>query len=70
MKNRIKVVYNDRFDILKKDKNFAYCEIDKDIYDLAIKNNYKGNISIYFIDKDNKEYGLVVDKITEIKVIE
>lgn len=70
MKNRIKVVYNDRFNTLKNDKRFSYCEIDKDIYDLAIKNNYKGNISIYFVDKDNKEYGLVVDKITEIKVVE
>lgn len=69
MKNRIKVVYNDRLNILKNDKRFSYCEIDLDTYNYAIKNNYMGNISIYFIDKDNKEYGFTIDKITEIKVL-
>lgn len=69
-KEKIKVIYNDRDNLLKNDKRFNYCVVDKELYYKMLSIKYNGNISIYFIDKDNKEYGLTIDNINEIKGVE
>lgn len=66
---KIKVIYNDRFNLLKNDKRFSYCMVDKELYYKMISLKYNGNISIYFIDKDNQEYGFTIDNINEIKEV-
>lgn len=69
MNNRIKVLYKDSLDMLKNDKRFSYCMVDYVLYNKMKKVNYNGNISIYFYDKDNNEYGFTIDNINEIKLI-
>lgn len=68
-KEKIKVLYNDEMNLLQNDKRLAYCMVDKDLYNIMKKSNYKGNISIYFYDKNDIEYGFTIDNINNIKEI-
>lgn len=65
--NRIRVEYEDRFKMLEKDNRFSYCEVDRELYNKMKSVNYSGNISIYFINKEGKEYGFTIDNINTIK---
>lgn len=69
IKEKIKVLYNDEMNLLQNDKRLSYCMVDKDLYNIMKKSNYKGNISIYFYDKNDIEYGLTIDNINNIKEI-
>lgn len=68
-KEKIKVLYSDNFNILQNDDKFSYCMVDKDLYNIMKRSNYKGNISIYFYDKNDVEYGFTIDNINSIKEI-
>lgn len=68
-KEKIKVLYNDNLELLKNDDKFSYCMVDKELYNTMKKANYTGNISIYFYDKNDVEYGFTIDNINNTKEI-
>ena len=74
MKKReyLRVLCNDK--LITEHKNnlhhdFNYYAVDKETYLLAKKNNYIGNISVYFINKEGKEYGFTITKMENLEEV-